>query len=318
MILRALVIVWSSLMGTLMLCAVSFAEPPWTPAVTVNQDVITVYDIQQRIALTLLQTRTEPTAENSRQIASATIDALITEKLFQEEAERHDLLPEDAEIDAFISEFERERQIPPGGVKPILGEAGIDYQTFRQSIMARITQDKLVGMLDFFEIVVTDQEVAREKQRLSRKINEDKAEQVRVQTIFLSSDTSNPNQLEQTMQNLRRTLEQGAEFSALARQLSNDASSRFGGDLGWLDPEDLHPDIQPWLKSAIPNEISPTFTLPFGVALFKFLDRRSGTLTLPPDADIRQKLGQLKLNNQLRSFRRQLWQQAVIDHKVTL
>lgn len=68
---------------------------------------------------------------------------------------------------------------------------------------------------------------------------------------------------------LRRRLDAGESFAALARQFSAHASAADGGDLGYLHQGRLEPQVQQVLAGLAPGEVSqPTRTLE-GVALFR-------------------------------------------------
>ena len=73
----------------------------------------------------------------------------------------------------------------------------------------------------------------------------------------------------------RGSIEAGAaEFSALARQHSQDGSAREGGDLGWLSSGQTAPEFEGVMNDLQPGEISVPFSSRFGVHLVQLIERR--------------------------------------------
>lgn len=77
---------------------------------------------------------------------------------------------------------------------------------------------------------------------------------------------------------LRRRLQDGADFGALARDHSEDRSSaREGGDLGWFGPGDMTPAFQEVVEGLEPGQVSEPFRTPHGWHLVEVIDRRERT-----------------------------------------
>ena len=64
-------------------------------------------------------------------------------------------------------------------------------------------------------------------------------------------------------------LKSGADFAALAREKSTDATSVDGGFLGQVDPATLRPELRDALHDLRPGELSRIVKLPSGYAILK-------------------------------------------------
>lgn len=71
-----------------------------------------------------------------------------------------------------------------------------------------------------------------------------------------------------------------ADFAALARENSQDASAKEGGDLGWAGAGAFVPEFEKVLNSLAPNEVSEPLVSRFGVHLVQLLERREAPITL--------------------------------------
>ena len=79
----------------------------------------------------------------------------------------------------------------------------------------------------------------------------------------------------QRLINLKERIENGADFTELARLQSEDASASRGGDLGWLSPGDTVPEFERAMNGLEPGQISDPVQSPFGWHLIQVVERRS-------------------------------------------
>lgn len=70
-----------------------------------------------------------------------------------------------------------------------------------------------------------------------------------------------------------------ADFAQLAREFSQDASARNGGDLGWTNPGLFVPEFEEVVNSLSPGEIADPTVSRFGVHLIQLMERRQGQLS---------------------------------------
>lgn len=87
-------------------------------------------------------------------------------------------------------------------------------------------------------------------------------------------------QARQKLAEFKRRIEAGqADFAALARENSQDASARNGGDLGWASPGMFVPEFEEVLNALQPGQIADPITSRFGVHLIQLLERRQSKLS---------------------------------------
>jgi peptidyl-prolyl cis-trans isomerase SurA len=84
----------------------------------------------------------------------------------------------------------------------------------------------------------------------------------------------------QRLADFKRRIQAGqADFAQLARENSQDASGRNGGDLGWAGPGVFVPEFEEALNSLQPGQIADPVISRFGVHLIQLLERRQSKLT---------------------------------------
>jgi peptidyl-prolyl cis-trans isomerase SurA len=81
------------------------------------------------------------------------------------------------------------------------------------------------------------------------------------------------------LEEFRQRVQAGqADFAALARENSQDASASRGGDLGWTNPGTFVPEFEEALSRLSPGEVSEPVVSRFGVHLIQLLERRQSKL----------------------------------------
>lgn len=83
----------------------------------------------------------------------------------------------------------------------------------------------------------------------------------------------------QRLADYKRRVQAGqADFAELAREYSQDASARNGGDLGWASPGMFVPEFEEAMASLQPGEIADPIVSRFGVHLIQLVERREAKL----------------------------------------
>jgi peptidyl-prolyl cis-trans isomerase SurA len=77
----------------------------------------------------------------------------------------------------------------------------------------------------------------------------------------------------------KRILAGQADFAALARENSQDASAKEGGDLGWVPSGAFVPEFEKVMNALAPKQISDPLVSRFGVHLVEVLERREAPVS---------------------------------------
>jgi peptidyl-prolyl cis-trans isomerase SurA len=84
----------------------------------------------------------------------------------------------------------------------------------------------------------------------------------------------------QRLADFKRRVQAGqADFAQLARENSQDASAKNGGDLGWASPGMFVPEFEDALDSLAPGQIADPIVSRFGVHLIQLMERRKAALS---------------------------------------
>ncbi|GAC1599743.1 MAG: peptidylprolyl isomerase [Ramlibacter sp.] len=107
-----------------------------------------------------------------------------------------------------------------------------------------------------------------------------------------------------------------ADFAQLARDNSQDASARSGGDLGWANPGLFVPEFEDVLNALAPGQTSEPLVSRFGVHLIQLLERREATLSQREQRDLaRGAVREKKLDEAYASWAQEVRGRAYVEYR---
>lgn len=142
-------------------------------------------------------------------------------------------------------------------------------------------------------------------------LTETRARHILIQPDLLTSEADARREAEQVY----RELQAGADFAALAREHSDDATSASrGGDLGWLPPDAVVPPFQQAMDALAPGELSEPFETRFGWHVVEVQDRRRRDATdQMRRAQAQRQLMERKMAEEVELWVRQLRDEAYVE-----
>jgi len=235
---RAVVI---ALMAMTALFGQAAAQSVHRIAAIVNDEVVSAFDVQQRVALVILSTGLPNDRQTQSRLQPQVLRTLIDERIQMQEAQRLNIKVNQGDIDRATERIENQNNIPPGGLTNMLRRRGVTRDAFVEQIKSAIAWSKLVQGRLRPTVTVSDEEVQQVVDRLQASVGE---LEYRVAEIFLSVDS--PDDDEEARRTALRLIEQirnGARFSAIAREFSQGVTAAVGGDMGWVQPGQLPQEI---------------------------------------------------------------------------
>lgn len=253
-------------------------------AAVVNDEVISVLDLQGRIRLVMLTSGQQPSPELERRLAPQVLRGLIDERLQLQEAKARSIDVSDADLASVTEELERSNNLPRGGLEPFVQRAGIPMDTLLQQLKARIAWQRTVNRRMRQSLLIGEEEIddflaqARENQGQPENL---------VAEIFLAID--NPENEPEVRQNAERLAQQARQLGdirPLARQFSDSASSASGGDLGWVRRGQVDPALESALEGLAPGQVSAPIRTVTGYHVIQLRSRRIASGGNPDDRQV--------------------------------
>jgi peptidyl-prolyl cis-trans isomerase SurA len=248
--------------------------PDMAIAAVVNDDVISVFDLTSRMRMVELSSNLPDAPETRQRIEPQVLRGLVDEKLQLQEAKKQNVVATDDELTNALGQIEKQNNMQPGQLNEFLKARGIDRGSMLNQLTSSIVWAKLVRRMAAQNTEITDEEVDSALKRMKEHAGEP---QSRVAEIFLAVDSPSQDQeVRNLAQKLTDQMKQGARFSAVAQQFSQSATAAVGGDMGWLRPDQLPPELAAAAAPLKPGELSPPIRTNSGYYLLLVLDRRGG------------------------------------------
>lgn len=243
---------------------------------TVNDSVITGFDLRQRMLLLIASTQVQPTPENLPAIRQQALNLIIDERLQNQELERYsDLKATDAEVDEELTSMASEVGATGQAYADSLAQFGIRPATLREQIRTQIGWQRLVGGRFQSRARVSDgavQAALRQATEASLK------KQYLIGEIYIESARVGGQQaaLNGATQ-LVQQMVQGAPFQNVAQQFSAAPSATRGGDAGWVVEGTVQPALQQAMDQLSAGELSRPIPVEGGVYILYMRDKRDGS-----------------------------------------
>lgn len=244
--------------------------------VTVNDSVITGYDLQQRMLLLIAMTQVQPTQENLPAIQQQALNALIDERLKAQELAKYatDLVVTDAMVDEEVASMAQEAGTSPQNYVNFLTQGGIRPATFREQLRTQIGWSQLVGGRFQSRARVSRAQLDATMRQLSEAATK---KQYLIGEIYIEASRVGGQQAALNGANqLVAQMVQGAPFQAVAQQFSAAPSSVRGGDAGWVVEGTIQPALQQALDQLQVGQLSRPIPVDGGVYIVYMRDKRDG------------------------------------------
>ena len=280
-------------------------------AAVVNDEVISMLDLAMRTRLAILASGLKNTPEVRKRFRNQVLRSLIDERLQMQEAKRLDISVDESQLEEAIGRLASQNKMSREQFLAVLSDNDILPNALLDQIRSEILWRSLIQRRLQPSIEISNEEVEEVVTRLQSSQGHI---QYRVSEIMLGVDSMlEDEEVRRAAERLVEQLRQGASFTALARQFSQSATASVGGDLGWIEEEQLPEELADALGRMRPGQLDgpiPTFG---GYYVLLLRDRRRISvgdatislkqilLDLPPDASADQQQEATTLAAELRS-----------------
>lgn len=239
----------------------------------VNDEVISSRDVENRIALFLVTGNLQDSPEIRRRLEPEVINMLIDDSLKRQEARRLDIVVGREDIDRALSQVAQQIKVPPEQLSAVLAQRGVNLATLREQIETEIGWSATVRRLARDAAQVSEEDIDEELEQ--HQVNAGKPE-LRIGEIFLPIDSPQDEENVRALAvQLIDALRNGASFAGLARIFSQGPAALEGGDLGWIRPGQLDPQLEQVVFRMQPGQLAGPVRGPSGVHILALIGRRT-------------------------------------------
>lgn len=252
-------------------------------AAVVNDDIISSYDLMQRMRLLMATSGMQPTQENLPQIEQEALRSLIDERLQMQELKRVEkqqkitIISTDKEVEEQIGEIAQSNRVSADQLKQQLVAQGIGLETWRAQLRAESSWQSWIQGRYGSRLRIGEDQIKAYQRRLADAAAKP---QYQISEVFLDAARVGGMEVAQNgAAQLITQMQQGAPFAAVARQFSGSATAANGGEVGWVSQGEMPPEVDAALEQLRPGQLSRPIQVRDGVYIIYLRDKRAGSKT---------------------------------------
>jgi peptidyl-prolyl cis-trans isomerase SurA len=302
------------LAASLTLTAAAEIPPPPATEIVIDAVVATVDD--KPITLTDLSARLTPRRKLTFQQAAQdqeaqqALDAMILEKLIEEEANSRRFSASDTEVEEYVSEVAARNKLSRTEFEKALATEGKDFASYKIQVKLDILKTKLASSMTRGGVSVSDTEIDA---YIADHPNFSQAGiSLRLSQILVSSTGRSQDEITARLALIDAELASGKSFGEVAKQYSDSPDAADGGSLGLIAEKDLSSEIFDAVFSLKERTYSKPIATAAGRQLF-FLEQRIGR----KDGDSEEDIDEDEVKGALQAEVRKLLQQQKTQERLS-
>ncbi len=232
-------------------------------AAIVNDEVISKFDVDQRVNLFLVTSGIERTPQNIDGLRRQVLRTLIQEKLQLQEARDSEIEISRAEINAAMQDMASGTNRSLNEVEKFLKENNVHIRTMEDQIEAELAWSRFVRGRFGGQVSIGELEIDETLERAEAAMNQDRVNISEI--LLLANNQLDGQRLMSEAVQIVQQLRAGINFGAVARQFSAASSSASGGNLGWIPVNQLDENIVPIIEIMAAGDISDPIETSAGI-----------------------------------------------------
>jgi peptidyl-prolyl cis-trans isomerase SurA len=306
-----------------------FLEVPHSLAVVdriaaiVNEEIITLSEVEMRARPLLEKIQTEDRIEKKRmsnEVIRKVLDVLIEERLIDQEAKKAGMKVTGKEIDAVIEDIKRQHRASQEDLEKALANDGLTFERYRKEIEKQILRTKVVSWAIKVDPPKGEKELREFYQKnLDRYRTEEMFRPGHI--LFYVPKEASPQEVGRIRKKCEEVLERikkGEDFGQMALLYSDDGSAKDRGDMGFFKRGELLPALEKEILKLEVGQVSPIIRTEMGFHLIKLIERKGGDPL--PFEEVKEKVKTDYLNQEmekaLKQYLKGLKEKSIIEIKL--
>ncbi len=248
---------------------ISFASIQNKIIVNIGNQIITSYELKNRVKTILVLNNKELNQENVNRSKSEALNFLINFKLKKEEITKYQIKTNDKAVSNHIYNIASNYNTDEKGLKAIFENNGLSYELFLDGINTEFAWQKLIFNFYQDKINVNEKEIDEELDEIVTK--QKQAEEYNLAEIEIILGTNVDN--EKKIKEIKNQINENG-FKNTAIKYSSSLSALEGGNLGWIASQALSNIILGTVKEMKPGDISEPLFQSETATFIKLLDKR--------------------------------------------
>ena len=212
-----------------------FAKVENNIVLKVENEIITNFEIKNKIIATLILANQEINQSNINKLKKQALDYLVKQKLKKIELSKYNLKVDQKKITSYLNSISLNNI---NGLKEKFSNSGIDFQLFYEELEIDFLWQKYIYQVYSKKIEIDEKNINQELENLLR--NQTDVEQLKISEIeiYLNNDLTDQKKILNIKEQINKY---GFAATAVKYSISSTASNK--GELGWLNAKSLNKKI---------------------------------------------------------------------------
>lgn len=239
---------------------------------TVDGDVVTNADVTARGKLFAISTGIRISADVLDRLRSQITQQLIDERLRLREAQRRHVVVRDEQIAEAIRDIESRNGLPPNALRNRLAADGVSLRTLVDQLRVQIGWTLVLRQHLGASAVISEADIAEQGRLLAQQTGRP---EFHMAEIFIPVDNpARTTDAQRFAETVIAQLRSGGQFAVVAAQFSQSQTALQGGDMGWVQTNQMDPDIAKIAAQMPLGAISAPIKVAGGFAIVQLRGRR--------------------------------------------
>ncbi len=276
--------------GTILPLSPANTETLDTIIAIVDNDVIMASELERRMARVRRETaqrgtQLPPSADLEKQV----LERLIMNSIQLQSAKRSGIKVDDSMLNRAISNMANQNNMSLDDFRAALESEGFSFNQFREDIREEITLTRIRQKQVDNRVFVSEREVKNFLATQTQQGNN--AEEYELQHILIAvpedADEEQKKELEAKAEDVLDQCNSDSDFSKIATEISDAGNATGGGNLGWMEADQVPSLFSSELATMNKGEVSSLIKNNSGFHIFKLVDKRSSDVQIIPQTRAR-------------------------------
>lgn len=285
---------------------------------TVNGDIILNSELQDRVRA---MKKAMPDANaidpaKESEFERTVLEQMIRDRLAMAEVKRLKITVTPHEVDEAIAQIKKENHFTDAQFEYMARQDGKTVDQLKEEIKKEMERSRLLDRVLKSKTVITDAQVDAYLKGGGKPTDQANRRRIAVILIPNGKGDKQSEDGETLARDIHKRLKEGADFAKMAKQYSKGPAASEGGDLGFINSEDLAPAIAAATKGLKPGEITDPISTSGGLYIIKILDVQKEKLNAADDSSrekIRRQLFQKEVSRKFEEWIKDLESRAFIQ-----
>ena len=248
---------------------ISFASIQNKILVNIGNQIITSYELKNRVKTTLVLNNKELNQENIDRAKSKALNLLINFKLKKEEIIKYKITFNNNAVLNHLNNIASNYNTDKNGLKAIFENNDLSYELFLDGIKTEFAWQQLIFNFHRDKIKINEKEIDEELNEIITKQKQAEEYNLAEIEIILENNFNDKKKIEEIKNQINEI-----GFKNTSIKYSTSLSALEGGNLGWINSQALSNIILSTVKEMKPGDISEPIFQSETATFIKLLDKR--------------------------------------------